>query len=229
MTRDAGATVDPARFFEAIARRYDRVYALDAATTRARMAAVLAALPPASRVLDLGIGTGRELSSLQDAGHSPVGLDVSPAMIAICERRTRPVPLVLADLWGPLPFPDASFDACIALHGTLAHPTRDGAHASLAAEVARIVRPGGAFVAEVPGPALLAELEEGALVAPDMTMRKIAPDRILHVDHAAGVAVEAVVLSAEAWCAIFGTAFDVKVEALDAVELRIVARRVTCT
>jgi SAM-dependent methyltransferase len=216
---------DPARFFEAIARRYDRVYALDAEATRARMRRVLLELPPRSRVLDLGVGTGRELSTLQDAGHMPTGLDASPAMIAICERRARPVPLVLADLWAPLPFADASFDACIALHGTLAHPTREGAHEALVRELARVLRADGAFVAEVPSPALLAMLDTGPVVAGDMTMRRVAEDRVLHEDRSARVAVEAVILAPARWESLFAGAFTVTVEPLGALELLVVARR----
>lgn len=217
---------DPARFFEAIARRYDRAYAPDAATTRARMKRVLAALPANARVLDLGVGTGRELSSLQDAGHMPTGLDASQEMLAICARRARPVPLVRADLWAPLPFEDASFDACIALHGTLAHPTRADAYASLARELGRVVREGGAFVAEVPGPALLAYLEDhGPLVMGDMTMRRLGEDRVVHEDRVAHVAVEAQIVPPSAWRDLFAGSFDVTVEPLDALELLVIGRR----
>jgi len=217
---------DPAAFFEAIARRYDRAYAPDGATTRARMAPVLAALPAKSRVLDLGVGTGRELSLLQDAGHAPVGLDASAAMLAICARRARPVPLVQADLWERLPFDDGAFDACIALHGTLAHPTRDAAYEGLVAEIARVVRGGGAFVAEVPGPALLAHLDaSGPIVAGDMTMWRIGPDRVLHEDRVAGVAVEAQIVPPSQWHSLLMGPFDVTITPLGALELLIVARR----
>ena len=217
--------VAPDRFFEAIARRYDRVYAPDAQTTRARMERVLRELPPASRVLDLGVGTGRELGALQEAGHAPVGLDLSPSMIAICARRARPVPLVIADLWGPLPFDARAFDAAIALHGTLAHPTHDGACVALASEVARVLRPGGVFVAEVPAPSLLAYLEAaGGIDAGDLQMRREG-DVVVHEDRAAGVAVDARVLDADAWRALFARDFDVTVEALGELELLIVARR----
>ncbi len=143
---------DPSRrFFDAIARRYDRVYAPGAAESRARMGRVLASLPSASKILDLGVGTGRELPSLLDAGHEVVGLDLSPEMLAVCARRARPIAVVLADLWERLPFADGAFDAVLALHGTLS-PTRspEAAITGVAIEAARVLRVGGVFVAEVP-------------------------------------------------------------------------------
>ena len=144
------------RFFDAIAARYDREYALDPAMTRVRMARVIGELPrlPA-RVLDLGVGTGRELSALLDAGLEVTGVDVSSEMLARCARRARPIPLVRADFWAPLPLPDGSFDAAVALHGTLAHPPDDAAYEALGAELARVVAPEGVVVAEVPAPAWL--------------------------------------------------------------------------
>src|SRR5581483_1711734 len=140
--------------------------------TRRRFARLLPALPPApARVLDLGVGTGRELTLLLDAGYAPTGLDASAAMLARCARRSRPVPLVEADFWQPLPFPAASFEAAIALHGTLAHPP-DGSSslARLAAELARVLAAGGCFVAEAPAPAWLARLE--ALPSPDARVQR---------------------------------------------------------
>jgi len=109
-----------AAFFDAIARRYDRTYGRSRAESTASLARVLALLAPRSHVLDLGVGTGRELPALLDAGHDPVGLDASREMLALCARRARPIPLVLGDLWERLPWEDASFDAVLALHGTLA-------------------------------------------------------------------------------------------------------------
>lgn len=216
--------VSAADFFEAIARRYDRQYAIGASTTRARMAAIVRALPPApGRVLDLGVGTGRELGALQDAGYEPVGLDVSPAMLAICARRARPVPLVQGDLWATLPFDDASFDGAVALHGTLAHAPDAGAYTRLARELGRVLRPGGVFVAEVPAQAWLAKndvVEDG-----DARIVRTARDRCVHEDLAAGIAIEAVVPSDDEWRWAFAGVFDVTCEALGASETRIVARK----
>ena len=113
-----------------------------------------------------------------DAGHAPTGLDASRAMLERCARRARPVPLVHADFWvAPLPFADGAFDAVVALHGTLAHPPDEGAMGRLARELARVVRPGGVFVAEVPSPAWLERLET-ARAAGGSTR---TPDRAAHV------------------------------------------------
>lgn len=109
-------------FFDAIAHRYDREFVLDAVTTRTRMSRLTRELASGASVLDLGVGTGRELPALLDAGLQVTGLDASSRMLEICARRARTIPLVCANFFDGLPFPDASFDAVLALHGTLSHP-----------------------------------------------------------------------------------------------------------
>jgi SAM-dependent methyltransferase len=223
--------VPPAAFFEAIARRYDRAYGLDAATTRARMKRVIFHLPPPpARALDLGVGTGRELGSLQDAGYEVTALDVSPAMLALCARRARPVTLVEADLWEPLPFADASLDAVVALHGTLAHPPDRGAYARLAGELGRIVRRGGVFVAEVPAQTWVKQLRLAATAGEDaedadVRIIRIADDRLRHEDRTVGLAVDAVVPSDEEWRETFAGAFDVECETLGEAETLVVGKK----
>jgi SAM-dependent methyltransferase len=144
-------------FFDAIAPRYDRVFAREPAELRAHVDRALAAIGKAPRdVLDLGVGTGLELPRLLDAGHRVVGVDVSPEMIALCNQRSRPIRCVEADFWQGLPSGDASFDAVIALFGSLAHAPDDGALARLGREVGRVLREGGVFFAEVPSPTWVA-------------------------------------------------------------------------
>lgn len=211
-----------ARFFDAIAGRYERAYALPSAESRARMERVLRELPATGRVLDLGVGTGRELSALLDAGLQVVGVDASRPMLERCARRARPVPLVQADFWGPLPFDDASFDAAIALHGTLAHPPDDAAVARLAAEVGRVVRPGGVWVVEVPSPAWLdaAPKEDGRLA-------RTGPTTGLYEDVPTGATIEVRLLSADAWTAALGVeeVWSARVEPTERGEWLVVARR----
>jgi SAM-dependent methyltransferase len=210
--------IDARRFFDAIAGRYEREYALPADESRVRMERVRRALPPPpARVLDLGVGTGRELTALLDAGYEPTGVDVSEAMLERCGRRARPVPLLLCDFWEPLPFEDGSFDAAMALHGTLAHPPDHAAVRRLARELARVVRRGGAFVAEVPAPAWIER------AAGDARVRRTGPDTATYADPVTGARIEARLLSDTAWAAALGPAWTTRVEPVGDGEWLVVA------
>lgn len=208
-------------FFDAIARRYDRAYALAGDASRARMNRVVAALEGLRRVLVLGVGTGRELPALLDAGHELTGLDVSPEMIALCNKRSRTIPITRADFWDPLPFRAASFDAAIALHGTIAHPPRDDAFAGLASELARVLEGGGVFYAEVPAKHGLARLgpHEG------MHLARTSETTFVHTDEAAHVRIEGVALDAAGWRAAFEPALSVTTEPLGDAEWVVAARK----
>ncbi len=217
---------DPSRrFFEAIAPRYDRVYAMPRDASRARMARVLELLPTRARVLDLGVGTGRALSALLDAGHAPTGLDFSERMLALCSRRGRPVPTVLASFWEPLPFPDASFDAALALHGTLAHPPDDGALARLGAELGRVLAPGGVFVAEMPSLAWLDGLGLAEGRDDERRARKLGPGRFEVEDGATGARIRAELVADDAWALHLGLRFVVRVEASGPEDRLVVGHR----
>jgi SAM-dependent methyltransferase len=221
MTDDAAA-----RFFEAIAGRYERVYALSTLESRRRMERVLLDLPPApARVLDLGVGTGRELTALLDAGHAPTGLDASRAMLDRCSRRGRAVPLVCADFWStPLPFCDGAFGAVLALHGTLAHPPDSGAPGRLARELARLVRPAGVFIAEVPSPAWIGRIE-GVPGDGERRARRTGPRTCRIEDLVVGASIEARVLDEAEWRSALAPEWDGRIEPLGDVEWRVVARR----
>jgi SAM-dependent methyltransferase len=214
-----------ARFFDAIAGRYDRVYALPTAVSRPRMKRVLEELPPApATVLDLGVGTGRELTALLDAGYVVTGVDASPAMLARCTRRARPIALVEADFWGPLPFEAGSFEAVVALHGTLAHPPGDGSIARLASELHRVARPGGVFVAEVPSLEWLDRIES-LPAAQDRVVRRTGARTCVFEDRVADASIEARVLSDEEWSIAFSPAWMLRVEPLGDLERLVVGRR----
>src|SRR5215472_9326111 len=191
------------RFFDAIASRYDRVYALHGAVSRARLARVVAKLPARARVLDLGVGTGRELSALLDAGHHPTGVDFSPEMLAICARRARPVPLVQADFWPRLPFETGAFDAAVALHGTLAHPPDDAALPHLVAELARVLTPSGIVVAEVPAPEWIDDVVNSEADASGRKLTRAEAGRYVYEDTVVGAGLEVRALRAEQWRDLF--------------------------
>jgi SAM-dependent methyltransferase len=218
---------DPTAFFDAVAARYDRAYAPTGEESRRRMRRVLDVLPPRPlRILDLGVGTGRELSSLIDAGHMPTGLDASEAMLARCARRARAIPLVRADFWQPpLPFDAESFDAVVALHGTLAHPPGSHAVTRLAAELARVTAPGGWLVAEVASPGWLEKLTT-ALEVDGRRVRPIGGKSCVIEDLVVGVAVEALLLEPAQWIESLRPAWEAEIRPVDASEALVVARRV---
>ncbi len=229
MSRDAAA------FFDAIAGRYERAYALAPAASRARMERIVRVLPAApATVLDLGVGTGRELTALLDAGYAPTGLDASRPMLDRCARRARPVPLVQADFWAvPLPFADAEFDAVVALHGTLAHPPDDGAMARLARELARVTRSGAVFAAEVPAPAWLDRLDPldrldaraATDAQADRRARRTGPRTCVYEDLVTGASIEARLLDEAEWSAALAPDWRGAIESIDELEWLVVARR----
>ena len=102
----------------------------------------LSALPSGARVVDLGCGSGAFTNLLQRRGYRCSGVDLSPKMIAIAQTKFAGIDFIEGDI-ECLPFADASFDG-VMLSGVLHHlPDRS----RCAAEVFRILRPGGKFVA----------------------------------------------------------------------------------
>lgn len=96
------------------------------------------------RVLDIGCGTGLTLSLLP-SDVKAVGLDLSEAALAYAKTRAPHAELVRGSAY-ELPFEAGSFDAVLALD-VLEHLDDD---MRAAREAARVLRPGGVFVATVP-------------------------------------------------------------------------------
>lgn len=205
------------RFFDRIARRYDRSYALSGEASRARNDDLLALLGPPRRVLDLGVGTGRELSALRERGHAVVGLEIAPEMIALCNRRAHPIEIVQGDLWERWPFEGATFGAVIALHGTLAHPPGEEALDGFFANAARVLDGDGVVIAELPAPAWLDRDHEGGRL-----VREGASARFVDEVNGATIAIR---LFDEARWRRAARGFTLAFQAIGAEELRFVARR----
>jgi ubiquinone/menaquinone biosynthesis C-methylase UbiE len=102
----------------------------------------LSALPRGARVIDLGCGSGAFTHLLARAGYDCVGLDISAKLLELGRRKYPDLSFLAGDI-ERLPFAEGSFDG-VMLSGVVHHfpdPAR------CAAEVARILRPQGRFVA----------------------------------------------------------------------------------
>jgi SAM-dependent methyltransferase len=109
------------------------------------------------RVLDLGCGNGVYLRALRERQVEAVGCDLSPGMLRAVGQHPA---LVNADAMR-LPFVDGAFDVVLAPHMLYHVPDR----ASAAAEMRRVLRPGGVAVVVTNGGGhmrALREIIEGA-------------------------------------------------------------------
>jgi 2-polyprenyl-3-methyl-5-hydroxy-6-metoxy-1,4-benzoquinol methylase len=98
---------------------------------------------PGRRVLDLGCRDGALTQAYLD-GNEIVGVDADRE--ALAEAARLGIETKWADLDQPLELPDAGFDVVVA--GELLEHLRDPQR--LVADVRRVLRPGGTFVASVP-------------------------------------------------------------------------------
>jgi SAM-dependent methyltransferase len=102
----------------------------------------LSGLSAGARVVDLGCGSGVFTNILQRRGYRCSGVDLSPKLIAIARSQYSGIDFQEGDI-EQLPFADASFDGVL-LSGVVHHlPDLS----RCAAEVFRILRPSGTFVA----------------------------------------------------------------------------------
>jgi ubiquinone/menaquinone biosynthesis C-methylase UbiE len=102
----------------------------------------LAGFQPGARIADLGCGSGIFTDMLKRKGFMPVGVDLSPGLVARAQRKYPGVEFIVGDVEA-LPFADASLDGVL-LSGIVHHlpdPSK------CAREVLRVLKPGAIFVA----------------------------------------------------------------------------------
>ena len=111
------------------------------------------------RILDAGCGSGPLFAALRDRGAIVTGFDSSTGMLELARRRLgADADLQVADLGGPLPFPDGTFDDVIA--SLVLHYLEDWGPAL--AEVRRVLKPGGRLIVSVDHPFAIAFMHREA-------------------------------------------------------------------
>jgi len=97
---------------------------------------------PGDDVLDVACGTGNAAIPAAQAGARVVGVDLTPELFAAARRRAGAAGVEVEWVEGDaeaLPFGDESFDVVVSTFGLMFAPR----HEAAAAEVVRVLRPGG--------------------------------------------------------------------------------------
>ena len=110
------------------------------------------------QVLDLGCGNGQLTERLAEMGARVQGVDASAAMVKAARARGLQVDEAKAEA---LPYADASFDAVFS--NAALHWVQD--QDAMLAQVHRVLRPGGRFVAEMGGHGNIAAIRVALIAA----------------------------------------------------------------
>ena len=125
-----------------VVRWYERADAL----TPAEELLFDAWVPPGSRVLDLGVGTGRTTQRLARDAADYLGIDIAPSMIEAARRRHPDHRFEVGDATTLDGLDDASFDVVVFSYNGLDYvPGRAGRDLALG-EIHRVLRPGGVLI-----------------------------------------------------------------------------------
>jgi SAM-dependent methyltransferase len=125
--------------YDGLAEWYDERFVADAPPHQPGLLELLGT--GSGPCLDIGCGTGRNFETIRASGRTVVGLDFSIDQLRRARMRTDG--LVLHGDAAALPFADASFDTAISMWIS----TDVDDFAAVLREAARVLRPGGVFVA----------------------------------------------------------------------------------
>lgn len=111
-----------------------------------------AGVEPGMDVLDVACGTGNATIPAAKAGARVTGLDFAPRLLEIARERSADAMVEIDFVEGDaqeMPFADASFDRVVSTFGHMFAPD----HERTAAEMKRVLRPGGAIAVACWSPA----------------------------------------------------------------------------
>ncbi|MFD4528472.1 class I SAM-dependent methyltransferase [Streptomyces sp. NPDC058470] len=170
--------------FDALGRDYEKAFAHAPAHLSA-LEWLIERLPPAARTLDVGSGTGRPTAAaLIEAGHSVLGVDVSPVMVELAARQVPEADFRCVDI-RILPLEADSFDG-VCVFFSLLQMTR-AEQSAVTRRLALALRPGGHLVlATVP-----ADVEDVEVVFMGRPVRatSFAEENVTAMVEAAGLTV----------------------------------------
>jgi|GEM_PF-3534246 len=106
-------------------------------------------IPPGSKVLESGCGTGRLLLALKEAGYDISGYDLLPENVDEVLKED-PEADVSVDDWYHTKYPDKSFNAVYSLGRNILHEYSLPGQFQLFREVARVLKKGGKFIFDIP-------------------------------------------------------------------------------
>ena len=123
---------------------YDRI--ADGLTISTDQTLRVAKIRPGERVLDLATGTGITAIAARERGATVTGVDLTPELLATARKKAEHEGFGDIDFKEgdaeALPFADASFDVVLSTCGHMFAPDQP----KVAAELARVTRPGGRVV-----------------------------------------------------------------------------------
>jgi SAM-dependent methyltransferase len=123
----------------------------------------------AGRVLELGVGTGRVLLPLVDAGHEVTGVDLSPALLAVAQKKLHAMGyegrarLIEGDLLR-VSLPAAAFAFAVCTSNTLMHLAESSAQQALLERCFGWLAPGGLLLIDLFSPDLPRLIEVNGLM-----------------------------------------------------------------
>lgn len=132
--------------YELFAPFYDAVNGEPEELSKEILASLRAHAPAASRVLELGCGTGAILAGL-GSGYAVTGIDFSPAMIDVARRRVPGGEFHIADITNFTL--GATFDVVLCVLDTLNHVTTVEGWRSVFELAASHLVPGGLFIVDI--------------------------------------------------------------------------------
>ena len=123
---------------------YDRI--ADGLTISTDQTLRVAKIRPGDRVLDLATGTGITAIAARERGAEVTGVDLTPELLAVARSKAKDACFEDIDFREgdaeQLPFADAAFDVVVSTCGHMFAPDQP----KVAAELARVTRPGGRVV-----------------------------------------------------------------------------------